>query len=834
MSERDAAFARYIRELFIHRFRVAAVLAVLLVPLGWLVDCVYAPERASLLLAVRLGFSAIVLAALPLSRIPRIAARPGFLAALLALWLAAGVEVTVLLTGGVDSLYWAGFAMVIVALGLLFPWTASEMTAVCIGVLALYVLPAVAAGTSSAPTFWTHVYFLLCTVVLSATAAGLSMSLRRRDFDSRADLEWRTRELNEASANLRATVDKLEELDRLKSQFFANVSHELRTPLTVMLAMLEDALDDASVPPEMSQRIQVLHANALTLLRLINDLLELAELDAGRIRLRREPVELNALVEAAVAEFRPFAERRGIHLTTEAEGLPVIGADFAKIETIVRNLLSNAVKFTPAGGQVTVRGRRDEEWAVLEVSDTGAGIGEEEQARIFDRFTRLEGAERSGIGGSGIGLALVKEMATLHGGDVAVESAIGRGATFRVRLPRNTVAHEEGAGLQRVRTNRYALTALGVRQVEDIPASQPTVSPERILVVEDNPDLRRFLVEFLGRHFRTSEAPDGVSALEHVRSSPPDLIVADVMMPGVSGNELVRVLRSDPATAEIPCVLLTAQRGTGAAVEALGGGADDFITKPFSPRELLARVRAQLRVRDLNRQLLSSQRMALLGTLTAGLAHEVRNPMNAIVNGLPLVRRALPEGQTGDVAREMLEIVEKATWRIRRIVDDLLGFSRRGAESPSCWSPATGVQDALRLLRHRAGATRVDVVLQYAGTVPGYPDRLDQVVMNLLDNALLSTRGEGLVRVRVQQAGPGVSLTVEDDGPGIAPDVLPRIFDPFFTTREVGQGTGLGLHLSRQIAEAHGGTLEASAPPEGCAVFTLWLPEERHAHVRPA
>jgi signal transduction histidine kinase len=832
---RKRAFEAYLRSLFLTRVRVAAGMAVVLVLVGLELNPARPQERAGTFLLIWLLVAAGCLGLFGLTWLPALARWPRLLGLGLALGLGLGIEGTVLLTGGFGSPLGQAMSVLLVGAAMMLPWDAPWMAGVAAMLLGLHLLPALLVpGAQPGVAAWSSFYFLLNTAAVAVAGALLGTRLRRREFSAREELEARTRELREASGNLRATVGRLRELDRQKSQLFANVSHELRTPLTVTRAVLEELGEQPDLPPEVARRLGLLRTSAQTLLWRINDLLELSAAEAGRAEVRREPVDVGALVEAAAEEVRPFAGRCGVRLEVERHGAPVLSADVEKLETVLRNLLSNAVKFTPAGGQVTVRCREVEASVELEVEDTGVGVRPEDRERIFERFTRVTDSQVPGVRGSGIGLALVRELVRLHGGEVVVAAGSrGHGALFRVRLPR--VAGTEGAPGE-ARRQRKALVAAGLSGWDEEPAPTSRAaapSAQRLLVAEDHPDLRRFLVEYLGAHYHVEEAPDGQAALERVRERAPDLVVADVMMPRLSGRALAQALKADPATADVPVLLLTAQRGTEAAVRGLQEGAVDFIPKPFSPRELLARIRAQLRVRELSRELASAQRMAMLGTLTAGLAHEVRNPINAIVNALPLVRDGVLGRGRAEVAGELVGVVDEAARRIQRIVDDLLGFTRRGAEPPGDWSPDEGVRSTLKLLQHHAPGARVRCELVYGDTVKGHPDRLNQVLTNLLDNALRAAGPGGTVRVRTGPARQGVEVTVQDDGPGIAPEVLPRIFDPFFTTRDVGQGTGLGLHLSRQIVEAHGGTLGVDSRPGHGATFTLWLPSdgrtERHS-----
>jgi signal transduction histidine kinase len=532
-----------------------------------------------------------------------------------------------------------------------------------------------------------------------------------------------------------------------------------------------------------------------------------------------------------------------------------VHVDAEKMDIVFQNLLANALKFTPEGGAVTVRVREDAGHVEVAVSDTGIGIAPRDLPVIFDRFAQADASATRRFGGTGIGLALVKELIELHGGTVSVSSEPGAGSTFRVLLPKGTAHVREDLRERRAvdlpvlrdrrESSRDPLASLMPRAIPEgifdwaegaEGTASAAASAERVLVVEDNADMRRFLARLLGQHYQVATAVDGEEGLAKARNELPDLILSDVMMPRLSGYDLVQKLKSDPRTRPIPVILLTAKRGVDPALEGFAHGADDYLGKPFNTRELLARIRAQLRLRDLSQQLAQAQKMSMLGTLAAGLAHEVRNPVNAILNSLPVVRKALARGGNGDAsvaaANELLEIIAEGATRIDGIVGDLLHFSHLDQAEVKSWDPRAGIETTLGLLAHRTAEITVHREHLFEGTIEGRPGQLNQVLMNLLDNAARAAGPGGAVWVRCQRDAAGIRITVRDNGPGIPPEILSRIFDPFFTTREVGQGTGLGLHLARQIVEAHGGTIAASSVPGKGATFTVWLPERPKGELR--
>ncbi len=459
--------------------------------------------------------------------------------------------------------------------------------------------------------------------------------LRALDDDYRGFFDLVAGQLATSLASVRAyeaerrRAEALAELDRAKTAFFSNVSHEFRTPLTLLLGPLADALADTDepLPAGQRERLLVIQRNGLRLLKLVNSLLDFSRIEEGRAQASYAPVDLASLTTDLASSFRSLIERAGLRYVVDCPPLVGLSAplyvDRDLWEKIVLNLLSNAFKFTFAGEiAISLRVVEDGAAAQLTVRDTGTGIAPQEQARIFERFHRVEGARSRTFEGSGIGLALVRELALLHGGEVGVESAVGEGTTFTVRIPVGA-AHLPA---ERVRSERASSSAeLGVlpfveeaarwlpvaadsaaeaqardgtpgdRAAGRAPAGANETRP-RVLVADDNADMRDYTARLLGRRYSVVVAPDGQAALEEVRARGADLVLTDVMMPRLDGFGLVRALKADPATANIPVIVLSARAGEEATAEGLERGADDYLIKPFAERELLARVEARLEV----------------------------------------------------------------------------------------------------------------------------------------------------------------------------------------------------------------------------------------------
>ncbi|MDF3299089.1 SpoIIE family protein phosphatase [Streptomyces tropicalis] len=418
-------------------------------------------------------------------------------------------------------------------------------------------------------------------------------------------------------------AEELAELDRAKTMFFSNISHEFRTPLTLIMGPLEELrirLEGAD--PRVREEIDVVRRNALRLGKLVNALLDFSRIEAGRMQARYEPVDLAAVTAELASVFRSAFDKAGLAFEVDCPPLPEpVHIDRDMWEKVLFNLLSNALKFT-LDGSVRVALRAEGDQAVVTVRDTGVGVPAAEMPRLFERFHRIENARSRSNEGSGIGLALVKELIGLHGGTISVESTEGRGTCFTVRLPfgvahlpAGAVAPTAGSRTGPVLADPYVQEALRwlpedtadvpepatvEEPVPGAPGAAPRyapgpAAPARVLVADDNTDMREYLARILGTTgYRVDAVSDGEAALSAIRKNPPDLVVSDVMMPRLDGLALVGALRADPRTAAVPVLLLSARAGQEASIEGLQAGADDYLVKPFAAAELLARVRASI------------------------------------------------------------------------------------------------------------------------------------------------------------------------------------------------------------------------------------------------
>lgn len=432
-------------------------------------------------------------------------------------------------------------------------------------------------------------------------------------------------------------ADALAEVDRAKTTFFSNVSHEFRTPLTLMLGPLEDMLAESEeLVPKQRERLDIAHRNSLRLLKLVNTLLDFSRIEAGRLQASYAPTNLGRLTSDLASVFRSAIERAGVRFIIDCESVeePVY-VDTEMWEKIVFNLLSNAFKFT-FNGEIAISLRKHSENVELVVRDSGIGIPPTEVPHLFECFYRVKGAQGRTFEGSGIGLALVQELAKLHSGTVTVESEMNRGTTFTVRIPlgrnhlpadRIDAPHDLSSTslsaepfleeafhwLPDSKINSQEFQIQSTHEKTSAAAITPAGGNKhgRILLADDNADMREYVERLLGEEYQVIAVADGEAALESARAQKPDLIISDIMMPRLDGFSVVQRLRAEDSLKRVPVILLSARAGEESRIEGLQFGADDYLVKPFSARELLARVHSHLALAALRKE-------------TAELEHKLR------------------------------------------------------------------------------------------------------------------------------------------------------------------------------------------------------------------
>ena len=860
-------FEQYVAERNIVGARMAALLAIFLMPGGVLLDWVSQPAKVGEFLVLRLGASALGVVILGLSYVERVKRHDVLLGAGPIFTAALAIELMIERLDSYRSPYYAGLNLCMLGLGLLFTWRARQTAVACGLIVAMWAAPALARHSSlEIGTFFNNAYFLVLTGVIAVASNFLRYGLARREFEARHGLAA-------ASQELTGALERLQQLDRWKSQFFANVTHELRTPLTMILAPLESILSGDFGPLTAVQRsyLEANWRNGVRLLKLINDLLDLAKLGEGFLKLRLERANVVSLLEEIVSYSRPLAARKALQLELEVTGKPgELYVDVEKLERVIVNLISNALKFTESG-KVTISVDSDGQETHLTVSDTGIGIPEPAMAHLFERFSQGDASVTRRFGGTGLGLAYAREIVELHGGSISVCSEPGQGSKFTVHLkegeagvPVGARDRRVGAGsanhpkrredqepmewalrLQRQLDYRFAeIDQVTDRRVVSRAAGSPATSG-RILVVEDNVEILELINLQLRDKYSVHVAQDGRQGLETAKRERPDVIVTDFMMPEMDGLQMLRAIRDEPGLTDTPVIMLTAKNQLDDRLSARQAGADVYLEKPFSPRELEAAITQLLQKQG--RQMMNLMRAHVEGLeiVSAGLAHEIHNPLNFIKNANLLIAEnvgklqetlagltEVPPERTGDIEKirgridKMVQSSTRGVERIEKVVDLIRRYAREGYPTETSEVDFDlAVVEVTELVAPRADMEgRVTEQLGAPGrVVRAIPEELNQVIRCLVQNACESVGPTGKVHVSTRVDGAHVVLEVTDNGPGITPENVAKIFSPFFTTKP-GSGRGMGLAIVQIVINRIGGTVEVTSTPGVQTAFRVRLP----------
>jgi signal transduction histidine kinase/ligand-binding sensor domain-containing protein len=662
----------------------------------------------------------------------------------------------------------------------------------------------------------------------------------------------------------RSVSEKLKQVDKLKDEFLSNASHELRTPLNGIIGIAESLLNGATgkLLPEIDANLAMIVSSGKRLASLVNDLLDFSRLKNKKPDMRKKPVDLRSITDVVLRHLRSLIVDKNLELINAVEpDIPPVDADENRLQQILFNLVGNAVKFTDSG-TVIVSAEVKEDMLHTQVSDTGIGIPEEKRQLIFESFEQAEGSNSRPYGGTGIGLAITKQLVELHGGKIWVESTVGKGSIFTFTLPISRGNIETKA------ESKPTSDKIPVFDMENISIIPPkyyvssttstgnTVDGKfHILVVDDDQVNRQVIRNFLVmQNCSVTEASSGTEALKILQDRNRfDLILLDIMMPHMSGYEVCQKIRERYSINELPIIFITAKNQEADIVAAFNEGGNDFLSKPVSKGELLARVKTHLQLLETQSQLIQSEKMASLGTLVAGVAHELNNPAGNIMMYAEYFERkikdilriferyhhlnknieiaGLPyEESKEEISKYSKKLLDNSA-RIYDIIQDLRNFSRK--EDHPVKKPVDInkiIQSSVNLTGNTIKKSTRNFSCELSEELPmfnGNFQRLEQVLINLIINACQAlpddSRGIYISSIFDKEKSE-IIVKVRDEGEGIAEKDTKHIIEPFFTTKREKGGTGLGLWVSHNIIQEHEGEMKFESPPGKGTTVSLHLP----------
>ena len=669
--------------------------------------------------------------------------------------------------------------------------------------------------------------------------------------------------LKEQAINLRLT-----RVDKLKDEFLANTSHELRTPLNGIIGLAESLIDGVAgqLPEKANHDLSMVVASGRRLSNLVNDILDFSKLKNHGLQIQTSAIDINSMVDVVFTLSRATLKTKDIELINNiAKDFPAVKADEDRLQQILFNLVGNAIKFTPSGtvtisAQLVGNSRTDEQQFVcIDISDTGIGIATENLATIFKSFEQVTGNETRAASGTGLGLAVSKQLVELHGGTITVSSTQNKGSIFSFTLPIYDISDSELSELIAVGDVNHEQTK---QQLSRLQALDDTIdyfpvdilSPKdnttnkenndfRVLIVDDDPINRQVLNNYLlPLDYQLFQAHGGEQALALIEQAsegllagerPFDLILLDIMMPKISGYEVCRKLREKYSVNELPVIFLTAKNQVVDLVESFSAGGNDYLTKPISKYELLSRVETHLTLLDINRSLETKvaertveleYAMQAKGEFLAKMSHEIRTPMNAIIGlGYLTLKTDLNPHQ-----KDLISKTQDASQALLGLINDILDFSKIEAGKMSVESVTMNMGGLIKKTNNicalRAHAKDLELIVKVHSDVPKHiksdPVRLQQILVNLVSNAIKFTeQGHILIEVGLAKqslmADDSNQLTLEfsvsDTGIGLEQSTMNNLFQSFTQadssiTRKFG-GTGLGLSICKELSGLMGGEI---------------------------
>ncbi|EQA38313.1 GHKL domain protein [Leptospira inadai serovar Lyme str. 10] len=638
-------------------------------------------------------------------------------------------------------------------------------------------------------------------------------------------------ELSQREKELQQLYKRLNEMNQLKSQFFANVSHELRTPLTLILAPIRKLLSKNDFPDKYRSDLEVVERNAQTLLKHVNDLLDVSKVEAGKMNLEYSEIDLSKLLQRIASHFDSVAKEKSISYFVEGPNILSAQVDSAKVERILLNLLSNAFKFVPVGGRVSCLLNAKEDFANIIVSDNGPGVPDSLRDAIFERFRQVNEGDTRSFGGTGLGLSIVKDFVDLHGGRISVSGHSGGGALFEVRIPLKAPTSAF------VSTDQYTpiseATVLGtLQEFKNLSETKGTGivnrNLPRVLVVEDNSEMREYIYETLKGEFNVNLAVNGKDGLEKAVRFTPDLIVTDVMMPIMSGEQMVRELRAIPDLTKTPILLVSAKTEDTLRIRLLQEGGQDYLLKPFAPEELLARARNFIRLKK------SVDDLEILNKELEAFSFSISHDLRAPIRGIEGVARFVLEDYSSVLDAEglrMVNVILSTAVHMSNLVDDLLSFhkvTKLEAKFRNI-NMLDLVQEVTTTVKNAYPNTEYNLVIEELPSAVGDVSMIRQVWVNLISNAFkyTSKKEKPEIRIGCRRGSEEDTYFVKDNGAGFNDkysNKLFKVFQRLHSNRDF-DGTGVGLAIVERIIRRHGGKVRAEGAVNQGATFYFTLPK---------
>jgi signal transduction histidine kinase len=667
----------------------------------------------------------------------------------------------------------------------------------------------------------------------------------------------------------RKRVEALEQIDKAKTVFFSNISHEFRTPLTLILSPLEELLNQQqnNLSATEKQNLETSHRNALRLLKLVNTLLDFSRIESGKQQASYVLTDITELTTYLASNFRSVIEKAGLTLNIKADTfVQPVYIDRSMWEKIVFNLLSNAFKYT-LSGSITVELTAEDKFAVLQIKDTGVGIPEEELPHMFERFHRVQQVTGRTFEGTGIGLSLTKELVQQHKGEINVQSKLHTGSTFTVKIPlgkEHLPPHQIAApNNEETITSGMYVEEAGTLLVKD-------KGPEHIseinnlplvLVVDDNADMRDHLQSILVPHFNVITANDGQHALEKINMQMPALVLSDVMMPVMDGIGLVKEVKANRATAHIPVILLTARAGEESKIVGWETGADDYLTKPFSSKELISRVSSQIKTQqirtealmdiaeqkkysrkleEMNRELIKMNEE--LSSFAYISSHDLQEPLRKI----QMFSKRILEKEIhalSEEGKDFFHRMDNAANRMRVLIDDLLRYSRTNTSQKRFEKTKLNglMMEVKQELYEKIMATNTIIEYESLPELNIIPFQFKQLFTNVVSNSIKFARPGVAPRITIKSVlvngavinNPAADtdkkywhLSFADNGTGFDPQYNEQIFGLFqrLHGRKEYEGTGIGLAIAKKVVENHNGIIMAEGKEHEGATIHIFLP----------